>query len=56
MKVKKSKSLDVPTFFKEEILSTRIVVDRFRQRPLAQEISYPSLRMMKKFTDNKKRS
>ncbi len=55
MKVKKSKSLDVATFFKEEILSTRIAVDRIRQRPSSQEISYSSLRMMKKFTDNKKK-
>ncbi len=56
MKVKKSESLDVATFFKEEILSTRIAIDRIRQRPSSQEMSYSSLRMIKKSTDNKKKS
>lgn len=54
--MEKGKSLNVATFFKKEILLTRIAVDRIRQRPLSQGISYSSLRMMKKFTDNKKKA
>ncbi len=55
MKTNKYDSSDIAAFYKEEILLTRITVDRLRQEALRSEESYSSLRMMKKFSDNKKK-
>ena len=52
MKTNKYNSFDIAAFYKEEILLTRITVDRIRQEALRSEESYSSLRLMKKFSDN----
>ncbi len=54
MKTNKYDPSDIVAFYKEEILLTRITVDRIRQEALRFEESYSSLRIMKKSSDNRK--
>jgi len=53
MKKNKSESFDITAFFKDEILLTRINVDRIRKDSLSNKMSYSSLSATKKNSDKK---